>query len=394
MFCIGLIMNEAKGLPQRIQIKNLIWSPVKRRRACLWQTSLVSGSTKHNLVPKRISLKMVADRVGLSTAAVSRVLNESPAAKSIPKATQERILAAARQLNYQPNLLARSLRRGRSHTVGVLVPEVSEGYATLVLAGLEQGLLQAGYFYYLISHHHRADLIEQSQIMLAERAVDGIIAIDTALQRYRPLPTVTISCPDKHEWVTNIVLNHKRAAELAIGHLTGLGHRHIALIKGQAFSSDTEPRWQAIQHAAANANLKLDPELVAQLEGDWPSHEPGYFAAQRLLAAKTHFTALFAFNDVSAIGAIRAFREAGLRVPQDVSVVGFDDVQSAAFQNPGLITVRQPLRTMGILAAEAILRQIASPTERPSSRQVMVDPELVVRESTCPPSPKKPPKTQ
>jgi LacI family transcriptional regulator len=355
----------------------------------LWQTSLVSGSAKHDLVPKRVSLKMVAERVGLSTAAVSRVLNESPAAKSIPKATQERILLAARQLNYQPNLLARSLRRGRSHTVGVLVPEVSEGYATLVLSGLEQGLLQAGYFYYLISHHHRGDLIEQSQTMLAERAVDGVIAIDTALQKHRHLPTVTISCPDKHEWVTNIVLNHKRAAELAIDHLTGLGHRHIAVIKGQSFSSDTEPRWQAIQHAAVKANLKLNPELVAQLEGDSPSHEPGYFAAQRLMASKAPFTAIFAFNDVSAIGAIRAVREAGLRVPQDVSVVGFDDVQSAAFQNPALTTVRQPLRTMGILAAETIVRQIASPSEHTAARQIVVDPELVVRDSTCPPAAKK-----
>jgi DNA-binding LacI/PurR family transcriptional regulator len=355
----------------------------------LWQTSLVSGSKKPD-VHARVSLKMVADRVGLSSAAVSRVLNGSPAAKSIPKETQERILAAARHLNYRPNLLARSLRRGHSHTVGVLVPEVSEGYATLVLSGLEYGLLQAGYFYYLVSHHHRADLIEQSQAMLVERAVDGIIAIDTAFQRHRPLPTVTISCPDKHEWVTNIVLNHKRAAELAIGHLTGLGHRHIALIKGQAFSSDTEPRWQAIQHAAARANLKLNPGLVAQLEGDSPSHEPGYFAAQRLLASKAPFTAIFAFNDISAIGAIRAVREAGLRVPQDVSIVGFDDVQSAAFQNPALTTVRQPLRTMGILAAEAIIRQITSPSEHPASRQVIVDPELIVRDSTCPPSQKKP----
>ncbi len=254
------------------------------------------------------------------------------------------------------------------------------------------GLLQAGYFYYLISHHHRVDVIEQSQTMLVERAVDGIIAIDTSLQRHRPLPTVTVSCPDKHDWVTNIVLNHTRAAELAIDHLTGLGHRHIAVIKGQAFSSDTEPRWQAIQHAAAAANLKLKPELVAQLEGDSPSHEPGYFAAQRLLASKAPFTAIFAFNDVSAIGAIRAVREAGLRVPQDVSVVGFDDVQSAAFQNPALTTVRQPLRTMGILAAEAIISQIASPGEHPPSRQVIVDPELVVRDSTCPPSQKKSPR--
>jgi LacI family transcriptional regulator len=273
--------------------------------------------------------------------------------------------------------------------VGVLVPEVSEGYATLVLSGLEQGLLQAGYFYYLISHHHRVDLIEQSQTMLVERAVDGIIAIDTALQKHPPLPTVTISCPDKHDWVTNIVLNHRRAAELAIGHLTGLGHRRIALIKGQEFSSDTVPRWQAIQDAAKRSGVKLDPELVAQLEGESPTHEPGYFAAQRLLASKAAFTAIFAFNDVSAIGAVRALREAGLRVPQDVSVVGFDDVQSAAFQNPGLTTVRQPLRTMGMLAAEAILRQIASPAEHPAARQVMVDPELIVRESTCAPPAKK-----
>jgi LacI family transcriptional regulator len=349
----------------------------------------LSGNAKHEAVHKPTSLKVVAEKVGLSLAAVSRVLNGAPAAKSIPKATQERIREAARQLNYRPNLLARSLRRGCSHTVGVLVPEVSEGYATLVLAGLEQGLLQAEYFFYLISHHHRADLIEQSQMMLAERAVDGIIAIDTVLQRQRQLPTVTISCPDKHEWVTNIVLNHQRAAELAIDHLAGLGHRQIALIKGQVFSSDSEPRWQAIQHAAEKANLKLKPELVTQLEGDSPSHDPGYFAAQRLLDAKIHFTALFAFNDVSAIGAIRAFREAGLRVPQDISIVGFDDIQSAAFQNPGLTTVRQPLRTMGILAAESILRQIASPTGHPSSRQVVVDPELVVRESTCPPPAKK-----
>lgn len=343
--------------------------------------------TPHTAKPagKPTSLKMVADLVGLSSAAVSRVLNGSPAARSIPQATQERILAAARELNYRPNLLARSLRRGRSHTVGVLVPEVSEGYTTLVLSGLEQGLMQAGYFYFLISHHHRAELVEQSQVMLIERAVDGIVAIDTPLQRHPSLPTVTVSCPDRHQWITNIMLNHGKAAELAIDHLAGLGHRRIAIIKGQAFSSDTEPRWQAIQEAVARAGLTIEPQLVAQLDGDSPSHEPGYFATQRLLGPKLNFSAILAFNDVSAIGAIRALRERGLHVPEDVSVVGVDDVQSAAFQNPALTTVRQPLRTMGTLAAEAILAQIASPEEHLPSRQLVVDPELVVRESTCAP---------
>jgi DNA-binding LacI/PurR family transcriptional regulator len=326
---------------------------------------------------------MIADHLGLSVAAISRVLNGAPAAKSIPKSTQERIFAAAKEFNYRPNVLARSLRRGHSMTVGVLMPEVSEGYATLVLAGLEQGLLQAGYVFYLVSHHHRPELVERAQTMFVERSVDGIIAIDTVLPKHTELPTITVSCPDKQEAMTNIVLNHKRAAELAIGHLAGLGHTQIAFIKGQAFSSDSEPRWQAIRHAVVKAGLTLNPKLTAQLEGDVPSHEPGYFAAQRLLASDAPFTALFAFNDVSAIGAIRALREAGLRVPQDVSVVGFDDVQSAAFQNPGLTTVRQPLRTMGMLAAETVVRKIADPAGHLPAKQLVIDPELVVRESTC-----------
>src|SRR6201996_5748665 len=351
----------------------------------LWQTSNVPLPSKGRDANRPASLKIIAEHLGLSVAAISRVLNGAPAAKSIPKATQDRIFAAAEELNYRPNVLARSLRRGRSMIVGVLVPEISEGYATAVLSGIEQALLQAEYFYFLISHHHRPELIERSQAMMVDRAVDGMIAIDTPLIRHPHLPMITVSCPDEHEGITNIVLNHRRAAELALDHLVGLGHRDIAFIKGQTFSSDTEPRWQAIRYAATRAKLSVEPKLVAQLEGDAPGHEPGYFATQRVLASNTHFTALFAFNDVSAIGAIRALREAGLRVPQDVSIIGFDDIQSAAFQNPGLTTVRQPLKTMGMLAAETLLRQVSAPGEHHPSRQLMVDPELVVRESTCPP---------
>ncbi|MFC6644473.1 LacI family DNA-binding transcriptional regulator [Granulicella cerasi] len=334
---------------------------------------------------KPASLATIAKHVGLSVAAISRVLNQAPAAKSIPKATQDRIFAAAAELNYRPNALARSLRHGRSHTVGVLVPEMSEGYTTLVLSGLEQGLLQSGYFYILVSHHHRPELIARSQALLIERSVDALVAIDTILESHLPVPTVTISCPDEQEGYTNIVLNHRRAAELAIGHLVGMGHRSIAVIKGQPFSSDTAPRWDSIAAVAEEHGIQIDERLVSELEGDGPSHEPGYFATQRLLAAGVPFTALFAFNDVSAIGAIRALREAGLRVPQDVSVVGFDDIQSAAFQNPGLTTVRQPLKTMGMLAAETVVRQIGTQTDYGHAKQLQVDPELVVRDSTCPP---------
>ncbi len=329
----------------------------------------------------RASLATLSAHLGLSAAAISRVLNGAPAARSIPQTTQDRIFEAARALNYRPNVLARSLRRGQSMTLGVLVPEIAEGYTALVLSGLEQGLQQAGYFYLLISHHHKAEVIEQSLATLSERAIDGLIAIDTALPEHIGLPTVTISCPDAHPGVTRIVLNHRRAAELAIGYLAGLGHLDIAVIKGQVFSSDTEVRWGAIQAAADAHHVPIHPSLVAQLEGDTPTHEPGYFAAQRLLASGIPFTAIFAFNDISAIGAVRALREAGLQIPQDVSVIGFDDIQSAAFQNPSLTTVRQPLRTMGLLAAETVISRIRGSSAHPCPATVQVDPELIIRES-------------
>ncbi len=326
---------------------------------------------------------MLSDYLGLSVAAISRVLSASPAARSIPKETQDRILAAAERLNYRPNLFARSLRNRRSQTIGVLVPEVSEGYATLVLSGIEHQLLQADYFYFLVSHHHREEMIQRSQRLFQDRAVEGIIAVDTLLRERWAIPTVTVSGHHGPQGVTNIVLNHRLAAALAVDHLRGLGHRQLAFIKGQRFSSDTESRWRGIRHVMKRNGLTIFPKLVAQLEGDQPSHEPGYLATQRLLAGGESFTSLFAFNDVSAIGAIKALREAGLRVPQDVSVVGFDDIESAAFQNPGLTTVRQPRRTMGMLAAQTVLQQIGAPASVSRAQQIMVDPEFVVRESTC-----------
>jgi DNA-binding LacI/PurR family transcriptional regulator len=169
---------------------------------------------------------------------------------------------------------------------------------------------------------------------------------------------------------------------LAITHLLGLGHRDIAFIKGQSFSSDTDVRWDSIVRVARRLGVTVKPELVTQLQGESPSPEVGYAATAQLLAKGGHFTAVFTFNDVSAIGAIRAFHDAGLHIPRDISVVGFDDIYGAAFHNPALTTIRQPLLKMGLLAAETLLARIAQPTEAPASLQV--EPDLVVRESTGP----------
>ncbi len=150
----------------------------------LWHTSNVTLPSKGRDANRPASLKIIAEHLGPVGRGHLARFNGAPAAKSIPKTTQDRIFAAAAELNYRPNVLARSLRRGRSMIVGVLVPEVSEGYATAVLAGIEQALLQADYFYFLISHHHRAELIDRSQTMMVDRAVDGIIAVDTKLVKH------------------------------------------------------------------------------------------------------------------------------------------------------------------------------------------------------------------
>jgi DNA-binding LacI/PurR family transcriptional regulator len=352
------------------------YRPMSRRK------SDKSGSSK--VAPEhKVNLRELAEHLGLSVATVSMVMNRSPAAKSIPHHTQSRVRAAARELNYRPNVMARMLRQQRSFTIGVIVPEISEGYAALVLSGIEDHLLQEGYFYFVVSHRHRTDLIEEYPVLLQQRAVEGLILVDTPMRRGVSLPVVAVSGHKHVAGVTNISLNHSRAARLALEHLHGLGHRKIALIKGQAFSSDTEVRWKAVRAAAQEIRLSVDEKLTVQLESESPTPQPGYEMTCQLLKSGAQFTAMFAFNDISALGAIRALREAGRRVPEDVSVIGFDDIQSAAYQNPGLTTIRQPLRQMGMTAAETLVGRINAPKTAEYPKNIVSEPELIVRGSTA-----------
>jgi len=341
-------------------------------------------SDPQELPEQRVNLRELAEHLGLSVATVSLVMNRSPAAKSIPQQTQARVRAAARELNYRPNAMARMLRQQRSFTVGVIVPEISEGYAALVLSGIEDHLLQEGYFYFVVSHRHRNDLIEEYPRLLQQRAVEGLILVDTRCLAGIAVPVVAVSGHKHLPGVTNISLNHGKAARLALDHLKNLGHCNIAFIKGQAFSSDTEIRWKAVRSAAQELGLTVDENLTVQLQSESPTPQPGYDMVCKLLRTAPPFTALFAFNDISALGAIRALREAGKKVPEDVSVIGFDDIQSAAYQNPGLTTIRQPLREMGMTAAETLVRRISVPKNSEYPRSIVVEPELIVRGSTAP----------
>ena len=339
---------------------------------------------------KPISLRVLGDYLDLSPATISLVLNNAPGVRSIPQETRDRVLAAAKKFDYRPSFYARSLRRKQSFSVGVLVPELSDGYSVLIMDGIEEVLIEEGYFYLAASHRRKADLIEEYPRLLMDRSVEGFIAIDTALQHSLPIPVVAVAGYRKIEGVTNIALDHRRAAELAMRHLYQLGHRHIAFMRGQTFSSDSDDRWKHLMTVSRELGIQVDSELVIRLELNLSSPELGYPVAQHLLQQKRPFTALVSFNDIAAIGAMRAFRDNNLRVPEDISVVGFDDIQGAAYHNPSLTTIRQPLHHMGTTAAKILLQRLRAQKEDPG--YIAIAPELIIRESTMPPNLKRVPR--
>jgi DNA-binding LacI/PurR family transcriptional regulator len=331
---------------------------------------------------KPVTLKILAEYLDLSPATVSIVLNNSPVAKSISLETRQRVHAAARKFEYRPNMHARMLRTRLTNTVGILVPEVSEGYFTRVMPAVEMYLLQEGFLYFTVSHLCRPDLMEEYPDLLVKRSVDGFLTINTELQHKVPLPVVSLSSHAKIPGVTNVVLDHDRAAKIALRHLYDLGHRQIAFMKGNRFASDSEFRWESILKIAQEIGIEVRPELCIYLEKNSWSPDLGYPPVRELLARTKDFTAIFCFNDTSAIGAIRAIEDAGLSCPRDISVIGFDDIIVAEYYNPRLTTVRQPLSKMGTAAAELLVKRIQAPDEQFQS-EVWFEPELVVRESTA-----------
>jgi len=339
------------------------------------------GDRQRPAIQKPASLKQLAEHLGLNPATVSVVLNDVPG-RSIPQATRDRIKAAAKQLNYQPNLLARSLRSRRTLTIGILVPELGDGYHTQVMSGIGDQLMKAGYFYFTAHHRHKPNLVEDYTRMLIGRGAQGIIAIDTLLEHPIPVPVVAVAGHRHIEGVTNVLLDHRRAAELVLTHLHSLGHRQIAFMHGQPFSSDSDSRWNELVAVARELGIEISSELVVSLARDMSSPELGYPVVQQLLAAKRPFTALVAFNDISAIGAIRALQDVNLRVPEDVSVIGFDDIKAAAYTMPRLTTINQPLEEIGRIATQSLLNRIHD--TMPPRDEITVEPQLVVRDSTGP----------
>jgi DNA-binding LacI/PurR family transcriptional regulator len=335
------------------------------------------GRSKKN---RLVTLKMVAERVGLTKGTCSAVLNKTAASRSVPLQTQERILAAARELNYRPSFYARNLGVKRTYTIGVVTQEIGDFYGSPIISGIERYLRQKNFFFLTVAHRHDPKLLETYEHLLLDRGVEGFITVDTLVDHPLPLPTIAIPGHRHLDGVTNMVLDHRKGARLALSHLLELGHTEIAFMKGAEVSPDSEDRWNGIREVAEELGIRMRAELNVQLEGDDATPQLGYPFAKALLARKRPFTALFAYNDISAIGSIRAFQEAGLRVPEDISVVGFDDIRIAVHNNPSLTTVRQPLQKMGEIAARTLLNRIEE--QEDWVQEISIEPEFVARNST------------
>jgi LacI family transcriptional regulator len=343
------------------------------------------------------TIRDVAERSGFSSATVSIVLNAAPLSRYIPDTTKARIQRAAAHLGYRPNLFARSLRSRRSHTVGVMVFDMTDPYCTLVLRGIENTLYQSSFLPILTDVHNERGRFERYLEMLLDRRIEGLVVLANWLfvdinvladLEKNNIPTATVGRELNNGKISSVIVDNAAGTRAALEHLHSLGHREIAFIRGPRQLSDTEPRWRGVRAVAREHDLELDPRLIVDLpeSGDpFSSFEQGYKLTEELLQRRHSFTALMAFDDMTAFGAIRALRKSGVQVPEQVSVVGFDDVATSAIYSPALTTVRQPMEVMGATAANIIVEAIQGTLDKKTVRTIhrRIAPELVVRESTC-----------
>jgi LacI family transcriptional regulator len=213
-----------------------------------------------------ISLRTLGEYLNLSPATISLVLNNAPGVRSIPQDTRDRVKDAAAKFGYRPSFYARSLRKRQSFSVGVLVPDLNDQYATQVLSGVEELLIEEGYFYLTASHRRKPDLIEEYPRLLLDRAVEGFILVDTVLEHSMNVPVVAVSGHKEIEGVTNVVLDQRRAAELLLRHLYQLGHRKIAFMRGGSHSSDADERWACLMAVARDLKLEVPASMTAAIE--------------------------------------------------------------------------------------------------------------------------------
>jgi LacI family transcriptional regulator len=331
-----------------------------------------------------VTIYDVAKESGVSYSTVSRVLNGFEFVKD---GTRQKVLEAAEKLGYVANLQARSLAGGRSNVVGVLVPVIDNSYITEIVAGIDDELAQANFNLMLHTTHRHTGKEAQYANTIASGMSDGLLlvvplAIDAYLKslRDRQFPYVLIDQHDPLEKSAEIVTTNRKGAYEAVSYLIELGHERIAFITGLMKLYSTYERLAGYRDALSDHNLPVIDDYV--VEGDFWEKE-AYIATNRLLSLDPMPTAIFASNDLTALGAMVSIREHGLLIPEDISIIGFDDIPQAGYIHPTLTTVRQPLEQMGRVAVNLLFETLDNPDRPP--RQVMLDTELIIRGSCQPP---------
>jgi DNA-binding LacI/PurR family transcriptional regulator len=344
-----------------------------------------------------VTLLDVARACGFSVSTVSIVLNETPLSLNVAATTRQQIRTMAKQLGYHPDAFARSLRSRRSQTIGVVAYDLSDPHCIPIVRGIQAGLQPASYLPLLMDAQTGRGQFDSYLKMILERRAEGVIVIASWIFDEANLlsdieknnvPIMIVSRDLTARGVSSVLVDNEAGGALAMRHLYELGHRRIAVIRGPEELFDSAPRWAGVQSVAAETGIQFDAGLVFQLPGlvdPASSFEGGLDCARRMLASGHTFTAVLAFDDLTALGVVRGLNGAGVRVPKDCSVVGFDDVLPAVVATPSITTIRQPLKEMGLLAAEWMLEAVET-REKGSGQKLRLhkaQPELVRRMSTA-----------
>lgn len=343
-----------------------------------------------------VTLRDVAKECGLSATTVSMVLNHSPQATYIPESTKKRIIHVAEGLGYHPNPFAQALRSRHSHTVGVMVPDIADPYCAQILRGIENSFSRSNYLPFLVDIQNNGLRFKKYLNVLLARRVEGLIILANSLSfdsellgalESQKIPSVILGREPGTDALSWVATDNESGTQQALEHLYRLGHRKIAFIRGPKMIIDSHHQWSGICSFAAASGLELDPRLVVTLSDPFSSYENGYERTKELLSFKIPFTALVAFDDMTAFGAIRALISAGLRVPADCSVIGFDDIPAAAFYNPALTSVREHMEILASTGSEILMEAIRAHRKTVPVTPVhrKIKPELIVRESTASP---------
>ena len=330
------------------------------------------------------TMKDVARLAGVSIQTVSCVVNRKG---SVTAETRDRVQAAIKQLDYRPFSVARSLRTHKTHTIAFFVPDIANPSLAAMASAAEEHAYAHGYNLVLYNTHEDSEREDRYVLTATQSWVDGVVFVSVqdfvnSLETLQAagIPSVAVDrIPENYDG-PSVTLDNVQAGRLAAEHLTDLDHTRLAHISGPSRLWLSQERQRGFQETLAARGL--EQAFCVASEGEWDC-QTGFRAMQRILAHHPHPTAVFAANDRIAIGAMQAAYQAGLRVPEDCSVMGLDDIEVAAFQIPPLTTIRQSFAQLGSLGVQQLLNRLAG--KEPAQTQVVLEPTLVVRQSTAPP---------